>query len=141
LIFMHKNTVKYLFFVFIFISTIQLYSQNTNIPADKLTSTNIIPLVITDTRLGSIIQYYQGVELKTLYIPNDFYNSGKAVKVYDDSPNVTPQMSIIFKNSKAFRIKIYTPRIASSLTYRYKEILTDEEIEKFKTKELLVDFY
>jgi hypothetical protein len=132
--------LRYIAVLLLFCS-LSAYSQDTKGTEDKITSTNIIPLVITDTHLGSIIQYYQGVDMKYLYVPSEFFISGKAVRVYMDSSDLTPQINVIFKNEKAFRMKIYMPRNASSLTYRYKDVLTDEEIEKFKTKEILVDFF
>ena len=139
---MSKRKTMIVFIVSILLLNVfSIYSQDTGKTEDRITSTSIIPVTITDTRLGSIIQYYQGVDLKYVYIPNDFFNTGKVVRVYVDSTDITPQLSVIFKNEKAFRMKIYMPRNASSLTYRYKEMLTDEEVEKFKTAELLIDFF
>jgi hypothetical protein len=133
--------MKYILVVFLLVSSIAVYSQGTVKDEDKITSTQIIPMVLTDTRLGTIIQYFEGIDLKYLYVPNEFFNSGMVSRIYVGSTDVTPQLSVIFKNGKPFRMKIYMPRNASSMTYRYKEMLTDEEVEKFKTKELLINFF
>jgi hypothetical protein len=108
-------------------------------PQDKYTTVNIMLTQITATKLGSIVQYFGKDELKLLYIPDDFYNKNIAVNVWENDTKISPQMNVVYKNLKPFRVKIYIPKNASSLTYRYKELLTDEEKDKFKTSEIIIE--
>ncbi|OHD18114.1 MAG: hypothetical protein A2086_05600 [Spirochaetes bacterium GWD1_27_9] len=135
------NQIKIItLFVFIF-SCGLLFSEDTKKePEDKYTTMNIMLTKIVDTSKGVIIEYFAGDQLTYTYLPDDFFKSGMAVRVWEDDRNISPQANVVFKNLKPFKVKLYIPRNASSLIYRYKEFLTDEEKDKFKVTDLEFKF-
>ena len=133
---------KLLILVILILSISLAYSQDTTSTTiqSKLTSVNIMLVTIIDTPKGMILEYFGSTDVKRIYLPFDFFNKSIAVKVFEEDADVAPQASVIYKDLQPFKIKIYMPRKASSLTYRYKDMLSDEEKEKFKTTNLIVEF-
>jgi hypothetical protein len=134
------NKVKLIIICLFVFSSMIIYSQD-NKPKEsenKYSTVNIKFEKITDTRYGVILEYFGKEVYRTIYLSDYLFQNNIAVKVWEEDYNVAGQANVVYKDGKPFRIKIYVPRNASDLTYRFKEYVTDEEKEKFKSKELII---
>jgi len=82
------------------------------------------------------LEYYAKNEPQYVYLPFSFFDESIAVKIWEDDRNISPQANVVFKNLEQFKVKIYMPKDASSLVYRMKDFLTDDEKKAFEVKEL-----
>ncbi len=103
---------------------------------DKYTTMNIMLSQVIDTPMGMILEYYAKNEPQYVYLPFSFFDESIAVKIWEDDRNISPQANVVFKNLEQFKVKIYMPKDASSLVYRMKDFLTDDEKKAFEVKEL-----
>lgn len=103
---------------------------------DKFTTMNIMLTQVIDTPKGMILEYYAKNDVKYTYIPLSFFDQSIAVKVWEDDRNISPQANVVFKNLEQFKVKIYIPKNASSLVYRMKDFLSEDDKKAFETKEL-----
>ena len=131
------NKLRIILIVLLFSSLTFIYGQDTGAEQnDKYTTQNIMLTRITECRYGLILEYFSGVDLKTSYIPNKFFIDGTAVKIVENDTNISPQMNIIYKNLKPFKVKLYLATNVASLTYRYMDFVSSEIAEKFKVEGL-----
>ena len=109
-----------------------LYPQATQ-QEDKYTSVNIMVSKVTSTELGYIVQYYAGGKFRELYLPTRFFFNGLAVKVVEESPQIAPQMSIIYKNLAPLKVKLYMPSNPEGLQYPAIEFMPKDMTDKFNS--------
>lgn len=114
------------------------YAQNKD--DNKYTTKNVMLKTIYTCKKGLIVEYFAGGKNRQIYLPNKFFDDGKAVRVIDDDGRATPQMNIIYKNLEPMKVKVYTPTLYTGITYQVIEFLSKEQEEAFETDELKFDF-
>lgn len=135
---MNKKIILALLFIFS-ISILSAQESNTE-NEDKFSVVNVMLTRITDCRYGMILEYFHGIKLKKVYIPNQFLIDGRAIKVVENDVRVSPQMNIIYKNFEPFKVKLYLAKDISNLTYQFIDYVPPELAEKFNITELTFDF-
>ncbi|HOF00220.1 MAG TPA: hypothetical protein PK385_03640 [Spirochaetota bacterium] len=111
-----------------------------SIPIDTFFTRNIMIATVIYTNRGIILNYYIDNKPRETYLPNAFFINGKAKQVIDEDRSTTPQANVIFKNGKAFKIKLYVPKNAFGGRYKVIDVLSEEQKEKFKTEELIFEW-
>ena len=133
------NKLKILAVLILLLCPAALFAQD-DADNSKYTTQNVILSRVTECRYGIIIDYFSGTEMKTAYIPNKFFISGKAVKIPENDTNISPQMNIIYKDLQPFRVKLYIATKISNLTYQYMDFVSADIAAKFQIDELTFEF-
>lgn len=111
-----------------------------SVPIDTFFTRNIMIDTVIYTNKGIILNYYSDNKPKQSYLPNSFFLDGKAKQVVDNDRSTTPQANVIFKNGKAFKVKLYVPKNAFCGRYKVVDVLSEEQKEKFKVEELIFEW-
>ena len=107
----------------------------------KITTVNVMIYRIYSTRMGMVVEYFAGDNIKTTYFPNSFFMNKTVVKIIEDDYSITPQMNVVYKDQVPYKIKLYVPPIYDGYIYRIIEFMPDDLVEKFKaTTKLEVEF-
>lgn len=106
----------------------------------KYTVVNSMIRQVVQTSEGLIITYKVDRNFKTTYIPNRFFKEKIAMRIDENNSSVSPQMSVVLKDGKPYRVKLYLANNQSNLTYQYAEILSQNMRDKFKIEELQIEF-
>ncbi len=128
--------MKRILVLFLTLLSLSAYSQS---PKDKMSTKNYAINMIYTTQLGWIIDYNDYGSSKQIFLKSSFFRDGTAVRVAEDD-TIAPQMNLVYKNLKPFKLKIYVPVNVESRSYiRTIDILSPEMVEKFQAKELTID--
>jgi hypothetical protein len=126
--------------VLLTICMVPVNGQANDDSGDKFTSVNVMLSTVYTTKLGMILEYYSSQKIQQTYLPNQFFIDGRALKVYEDNSNLTPQINIIYKNQKPYKVKIYVPSKPYGLTYRTISFITEELRKGFAVSDLKFEF-
>lgn len=100
---------------------------------DKYSVENYMVKRITSCKYGYIVEYFfeSYANVRTVYIPFKFFTDGSATRIEEENENIAPQMNIVYKNFKPYRIKLYFPLKKSSLKYRFLPVTSDAIRDEF----------
>ncbi len=115
-------------------------TPDTNEEDAKYTVVSAMINQVIQTAEGLIVEYKIDRNFRTTYIPNKFFKDKIAVRIDENNTNISPQMSIVLRNSKPHRVKLYLATKLSNMTYRYADLITDATKKKFEINELTIEF-
>lgn len=131
---------KKAFFVFLFSALLVfVYPQESDDNA-KYTIVNAMIGQVVESSLGLIVTYKIDTTWNTAYIANKFFKEKIAMRIDENNTNVSPQMSIVLKDGKVYRVKLYLANNQSNMTYRYASLLSNAQKERFGSEELEMEF-
>lgn len=96
---------------------------------------------VVQTTEGLIVRYRVDGKSKTTYIPNKFFREKIAVRIDENNTKISPQMSVILKDTKPYRVKLYLANNQSNMTYRITDLVTDKMKESFNIEELQIELW
>ena len=125
-------------FLFLFSALWYLY-----IPKSRMIMQNTIVNAmigrVVESSLGLIVTYKIDTTWNTAYIANKFFKEKIALRI-DETIPISPQMSIVLKDGKVYRVKLYLSNNQSNMTYRYASLLSNAQKERFGSEELEMEF-
>ncbi len=134
---------KFLFVFAIFFSFAFIYAQNNtvaNSTSDKYSAMPFMISQIFECSEGVVVKYITDKgDIKTTYLPFKFFRDGTVVRVTENDTKISPQMSVVFKNLKQFKVKLYLAENQSNNVYRIIDTVTPTLREKFNINELQIE--
>ncbi len=136
---MLKDIKKLLLLGLIFIGCFGAFAEDEDValPTDTFFTNNIQLSSIVYTNKGWVIIYHNGHRMKETYIPLSFADQGKVKFVTTTTPGEALQANVVYKNGKAYKVKIYTNPTAQGRPYVVRDKLTATMKEKFDNTEEL----
>jgi hypothetical protein len=131
---------KIIYIILIVVFAMSLtYAQDAKKRDDsKYSCVNVMLSKVYFTRVGLILEYFTGNQMRQTYLPNKFFEQGMAIKVVDNDQKTTPQMNVMYKDLQPYKVKIYMPLAQDGLTYQIIEFMTKEQEDKFTNADKLV---